>query len=180
MKIFTIVILLLTIPIFLFSFIGCGNNHNSMITGDTNYSLISKIYPSDGSEGVPTNSIINVAFNDQMDTSTVMNNFFFAGGDEMHEWMDSVTHYGGLGNMNMGNMDHMMAWMDSIHVPGTNHWNHAMDSCEFIPSGEMMPNTEYMIVMDENKMMHNNGNMTGMNMKHDDYGYHLYHFTTGQ
>ena len=111
---------------------------------------------------------------------SVKDNFFMSGGDEMHDRMDSASHYGGMDNMGMEQMDHMMEMLNSLHVSGTFHWNAEMDSCEYVPSSSMMNNTEYMIFMDENDMINHDGSMMGMNMNHSDNGYHQYHFTTGQ
>lgn len=180
MKKLTIMILLLMLLIILFSYIGCSNNHSGMTTSNSASSLITKIYPSNGATDVSISSSINVVFNGQMDTMSVMNNFHITYGDKMHEWIDSVTQFGGMGNMNMGQMNQMMDWMDSIHVSGEFHWNNKMDSCEFIIPDEMIPGTDYMILMNDNNMMFHNGNTMNMHMNHGDDGFHQYYFTTGQ
>lgn len=172
-------ILLILMPILIISIIGCGDDHDDMMSGGVNSSFIVDIIPSNGSVGVSTASSISFTFSTSMDTMSVMDNFHLAGGDDMHNWMDSVSHNGGMGNMGMGQMDHMMDMLDSMHVTGSFHWNAEMDSCEYILSDSMMSNTEYMIYMDENEMMNHDGSMMGMNMNHTDDGYHQSHFTTG-
>ena len=96
----------------------------------------------------------------------------------MHDWMDSAAQHGGVGHMSMGDMDHMMNWMDSIAMPGSFSWNGALDSCEYTPATDMMSDQEHMIFMDEGGMMDHNGGMMGSDHTNDQF--HSYHFMTGQ
>ncbi len=139
---------------------------------------ILNMYPQEGDTTVSVSSSMSITFNMPMDTFSVMDNFHFSGGTEMHEWMDSLNFYGGMGQMNMGMNTHMMNWMDSIQISGTFHWNNNFDSCEFIPDSTMMSNTDYMIFMDENNMMSYDSSMMGIDMNHNDEGFHQNHFTT--
>lgn len=145
---------------------------------------VTKVFPSDGATGISTNASISVAFSGPVDSQSIMGNLSFSGGPHMHEWMDSLDHYGGMDQMGMGQRTHMMDWMDSIHITGEFHWNGQMDSCQFVPDSAMAPNTEYMIFMNEGGMMDMDGSMMNhgngmMNMGNNDDGYHTYHFTTG-
>ncbi len=172
--------MLLLIPILIFLLFGCSSHHdNNMMSNNTNTSFAALIFPANGTVDVSTASSVSLKFVTRMDTSSVMDNFHLAGGDGMHLWMDSVTHSGGMGNMSMEKMNHLMNWIDSIQIQGTFHWNSTMDSCEFIPSDSMLSNTDYMIFMDENNMMNRDGSMMGSNMNHHNNGYHQYHFKTG-
>jgi len=163
----------------LFVFIaGCGKNGND-ITGDNSIPApkIVNVFPADGSTDVPIGTDIGIKFDMPMDTLSVMQNFYFSGGDNMHLWMDSLNQYQNMGGMgNMMDMDHMMNWIDSIHISGEFHWNESGDSCLYIP-GTMVPDTDYMIYINGDIMSHD-GNM--MDMHHLDYEGHMYHFTTVQ
>jgi hypothetical protein len=110
-----------------------------------------------------------------MDPQSVMANFHFSGGDEMHEWMDSLTHHHGSGGGSMMNMDHMMEWMDRIDMPGEYHWNDAQDFCEFVPESGLMPDTEYMVFMYGGMRSHDGRSMDTHHLQHDGY---MYHFRT--
>ncbi len=80
----------------------------------------------------------------------------------------------GGGMMDMGDM---MDWMDSMGVHGAMHWNDDMDSCVFMPDSAMMPECDYMIMMDLGGMMSHDGHM--MDATGHEHGLGLYHFTTG-
>jgi hypothetical protein len=158
-------------------FAGCSKD-NSDVTGNNSAQApeILNIVPADGASNVQRNSGISIKFNMPMDTLSVMTNFHFSGGAGMHEWMDSLEYnqiHGGMGNMM--NMEHMMHWMDSIHIGGEFRWNYTMDSCSYEPDS-LMPNTEYMIYMNGDIMSHNG---TMMDMHNYNYGGSINHFTTG-
>lgn len=172
-------VLFLLLPLLILFITGCGNDDDSTLNSNYSTSFIQSISPANGSTGVSNTTSISMTFSGPMDTMSVMDNFHLAGGDDMHDWMDSVSHNGGMGNMGMSQIDRMMDMLDSMHVSGSFHWNAEMDSCEYILSDSMMSNTEYMIYMDENEMMNHGGGMMGMGMNHNDDGYHEYHFTTG-
>jgi hypothetical protein len=135
-----------------------------------------RITPAEGASSVPTETSIHMAFNMPMDTQSVRMYTYFSGGELMHEWMDSLDHYGGMGHMNMNRMDHMIVWIDSIEWGGRFHWNENLDSCEFMPDSTLHYRTDYMIMFNENGIMGHNG--MGMHMGHYDEGYHYYHFHT--
>jgi len=139
---------------------------------------LSTVYPSDGSQDIPVNSHLHIRFNTPMDTQSVRMNMFLSGGEPMHEWMDSLDHYGGMGHMGMGRHNRMVGWMDSIQWGGGFHWNGNLDSCEFIPDSNLMPGTEYMIMIQEDSIMGRHGQY--MNHDHMGAGYHYYRFTTEQ
>lgn len=174
---------LIVITILVFGSFGCEHDHGDMMVGGSNSdalsdALIVSVYPADGTAGVPINSAIAVKFAGPMDTTSVMNNLYIAFGQNMHDWMDSATHYEGVGHMSDGHTDHMSGWMDSIAISGAFHWNEAMDSCEFFPDPPMMSNQEHMILMYEGGMVGHGGGMMGSD--HGDDEYYRYHFTTGQ
>lgn len=156
---------------------GCSNDDDSTSPiGDTDLQVV-RVTPSDGSTDVSTDEPITIKFSGPVDTSSIMQNFHFAGGMAMHEWRDSLDNYGGFGMMGMGHMDHMMSWMDSIEFAGEFHWNNVMDSCEFIPDSAMHPNTDYLCLLYEGGMRGHHGGMMGGG-DHGDSGYHMYQFTT--
>lgn len=132
--------------------------------------------PMNGAMNVGTSTQIMMAFNEPMDTLSVMDGFYFCGGDEMHEWLDSLEHHRGMGGMGMVDMGHMMEWLGDIEMPGDFDWNVDMDTCWFYPDSTLMPNEDYMIYMNGDlEDMH--GGM--MNMHGLDYGGYMIRFTTG-
>ena len=157
---------------------GCGDDDTVSGSPNTAAPVVLSVTPADGSSAVPTSTTISVKFGMPMDTLSVMHNFHLSGGQNMHEWMDSVSHFGGMGHMSMGHMDNMMQWMDSIETHGDFHWNYVMDSCEFIPSSSISASEEHMIFIYEGGMMGHGGGMMGS--QHDDDQYHYYHFSTGE
>ncbi len=172
-------IFILMISVFALLATGCSDDENNEIfSGNDISSFIVSIYPPVGATDVSPSSSMWIKFSEPMDTISVMNNFYYSGGANMHEWMDSTNLYGGMGHMNMGMNNHMMNWIDSIQIPGTYSWNNAFDSCEFIPDSIMLTNTEYMMFMYEDGIMNHRGEM--MNLNHDDNGYHTYQFITGE
>ncbi len=175
LKLIFITIALVTLLVFAF---GCDNDHHNAMSNSGVSTAILRVYPNDGEVGVSTSASIAVKFNRKMDTLSVMNNLHLMEGAGMHMWMDTTAHHGGMGNMTMGDMDHMMNWMDSIAMPGSFSWNATLDSCEYTPASGMMSNEEHMIFMDEGGMMDHNGGMMGPHHAGDQY--HSYHFMTGQ
>ncbi len=171
------IILIIVAGILIIAMVGCSNDDDNNIAGNnTSQGAILRVYPADGSVDVTPSTSIAVRFTEPMDTLSVMNNFYLSYGDEMHTWMDTAAHHGGMGNMSMNDMERMMDMMDSINVGGTSQWNDTRDSCEFSPAGGFMPNEEYMIMMYEGGMKRHNGSMM---MEHGDNEYHQYHFMTG-
>ncbi len=161
-----------------FWMIGCSGDHDGMMSGSiSTNSLVAKVYPAEGATNVSTSVSIAITFSAAMDTISVINNFHLAFGDEMHEWMDSANHYGGLEHMSMDNMSRMMQLMDAIIIPGKFHWNDTLDSCEFIPDIDLIANHEHMILMYEGSMMNNGSGMVAMNHGVDEY--YSFHFVTG-
>lgn len=158
---------------------GCSNDdHDMMSQSSTNSLSIASIFPSDGATGISTSASVAIKFTEPVDTMSVMQHLHLAGGQPMHEWRDSLSHYGGFGMMSMGMEDHMMNWMDSIHTPGEFHWNGTQDSCEFVPDAALMDSTEYLCLLNEGSMHDSHGGMMGGGNHHDS-GYHMYEFTTG-
>ncbi len=161
------------------SFIGCSDDDQDVLSSNGNENVvIAAISPADGASDVSTSSSIAVKFTGPVDAMSVMQNLHLTGGKPMHEWRDSLSHYGGFGMMNMNMEDHMMAWMDSIHTRGKFHWNGSLDSCEFVPDSALMANTEYLCLLFEGGMHDSHGGMVG-GANHNDNGYHMYSFTTG-
>jgi hypothetical protein len=154
---------------------GCDteDHHRSMNNDTGQLPQIVSVYPPDGATGVATTTAVNITFDMPMDTLSVMAGFHFTGGDDMHEWMDSLEHHSNMGTMNM---NHMMDWMDSIEYHGQFYWNENMDSCRFVPDSTLMPNTDYMLFLYGNIKSHN-GMM--MDRHHLDYDGYMYHFRTG-
>ena len=163
--------------------VGCSDDETgnpASSNDDTGATVeIARITPADGSTAVATTASISVKFTGPVDTNSVMQNMYLAGGNPMHEWRDSLNHYGGFGMMGSGMQDHMWNWMDSIHLAGDYHWNNALDSCEFFPGDTLMPNTEYLVLMYEGGMNDHHGGMMG-GSNHGDSGYHMFSFTTEQ
>jgi len=154
---------------------GCGteNNLHSMNNDTNQLPQIVSVYPPDGATGVATTTEVSIAFDTPMDTMSVMASFHLVGGDDMHEWMDSLEHHN---HMSMMDMDDMMDWMDSIEYHGRFHWNENMDSCRFVPDSSLMPNTDYMLFLYGD--LHSHDGMM-MDRHHLDYDGFMYHFQTG-
>lgn len=161
----------------LMAFIGCSDNNDTIANNSGENIAVAAVYPADGSTDVPTAASIAIKFTGPVDTLSVMHNMYLAGGQPMHQWRDSLTHYGGFGMMNMSMEDHMMNWIDSIEAPGQFHWNTALDSCRFVPDSDLSPNTDYLCLYYEGGMMGRHGGMMG-GTGHDDSGYHMFGFTT--
>jgi len=156
---------------------GCSNDDNSTTpTADTELNIL-RVTPADGATGVSEDAPITIKFSGPVDTISIMHSFHFSGGSQMHEWRDSLEHYGGFGMMGMGHMDRMMDWMDSIEIAGEFRWNEVMDSCEFMPDSAMHPNTDYLCLLNEGEMRGYHGGMMGGGY-HGDSGYHMYQFAT--
>ncbi len=75
----------------------------------------------------------------------------------------------------MMNRDHMMEWMHRIELPGEYHWNDVYDYCEFVPENALMPDTDYMVFINEGMRSHHGGSM---DTHHGEYGGYMYHFST--
>ena len=157
---------------------GCSDDDHGPRHGnnDTQAPQIVGVYPQDGAIGVSTAASISLKFDSPMDTTSVMAAFHLAGSSPMHDWMDTLDHYHGMGGMGMMDMDHMMEWMDSIQYPGHFNWNSAMDSCQFIMDSPLMPNTDHMMFMYGDVKSH--GGMM-MDMHGLEYDGEMYHFRTG-
>ncbi len=159
--------------------VGCDNNQKTPVSNGTTSVEIAAVFPADGSIGVSTTTSVALTFTGPVDTLSVMRNLYLAGGQPMHEWEDSLMHYGGFGMMGMGMEDHMMHWIDSIDTPGEFHWNSSLDSCEYVPTSALMPGTDYVCVLYEKGMSDRHGDMMG-GSDNTDGGYHMSGFTTGQ
>lgn len=158
---------------------GCSkSDDNKIVNTGSDTVAIESIYPADGSTNVSTAALIAIKFTGPVDTASVMNNLFLAGGQSMQTWRDSLEHYGGFTMMSMGMEGHMMSWMDSIQTPGDVYWNGALDSCEFMPDSSLMNNTEYLCLLNEGAMQGHHGGMMG-GVDHGDSGFHMYGFITG-
>lgn len=157
---------------------GCSNNVEEQISGSANeVTTIASVYPADGATGVPRSTSIAIRFSGPVDTLSVMNNLHLSGGQPMHEWYDSLGHYGGFGMMNMAMANHMMNWMDSIQTPGHYSWNDTRDSCQFVPDSELLSNADYLCLLYEDGMNDGHGGMMGGSHPADS-GYYMYGFTT--
>lgn len=158
--------------------IGCDNGQDASATSGGNAVEVAAIYPADGSSGISTGTSVALTFTGPVDTLSVMRNLYLAGGQPMHEWEDSLMHYGGMGMMGGSGMhDHMMHWIDSIGTPGVFHWNARRDSCEFVPNSSLVPGTEYLCVLYEEGMHDYHGGMMGHSFSPDS-GYVMSHFST--
>ena len=104
-----------------------------------------------------------------------MGNFHLSGGDEMHDWMDSLTDDHGHGGANMMDMDQMMEWMHRIDMPGEYHWNDDHDICEFVPDNGLMPGTDYMMFVNGGIISHSGESMSTRHLRYDG---DMYHFRT--
>ncbi len=158
-------------------FVGCSDNNDSVSGNSSGTVAVASVYPADGSTDVPTTASVAIKFTGPVDTLSVMHNMYLAGGQPMHQWRDSLDHYGGFGMMNMGMDDHMMHWIDSIGASGEFHWNAALDSCRFVPDSGLTAGTEYLCLYYEGGMFGRHGGMMG-GSNHNDSGYHMFGFTT--
>lgn len=158
--------------------IGCSDDEQPTTPEESAEIQIQSVAPPDGAQGVSPSAAISIKFSGPVDTMSIMNNFHFVGGDPMHQWRDSLDHFGGFGMMGMGHTNHMMTWMDSIHLGGEFHWNETMDSCEFWPDSLMSSDTDYLCLLNEGGMRGHNGGMMG-GEQHEDSGYHMFQFTVG-
>lgn len=174
----TILLLLVLGIITGIAFIGCSDDDSGTLDPKNKLNVvIASISPMDGATGISTSTSIVIKFTGPVDTLSVMENMYLAGGQSMHEWRDSLTHYGGFGMMNMNMENHMMSWMDSIETSGMFSWNSTHDSCQFIPDSILMGSTEYLCLLVEGAMEDTHGGMMG-GATHNDNGYHMYGFTT--
>jgi hypothetical protein len=156
---------------------GCSDDHDVTTTNTDQSAAILRVTPEDGTSDVPVTTSITVSFSEPMDMMSVMQSIYLAGGTEMQLWRDSLNHYGGFPMMSANMQEHMIDWMDSIHVTGEFHWNDAADSCEFIPESDLMHHTDYLLLLYEGGMRdHHDGMMGGGD--HGDGSYHIYGFST--
>lgn len=133
---------------------GCGSEGESPTggSGPTGPSgeapIVLGIEPADETAGVDPTSTVGILFNTPMDTLSVESCFYLSGGQSMHTWMDSLGHHhrGGMGG-HMRDMDHMIAWMDSVCYEGDLHWNAVGDSCYFEPGRPLPPGSDHMIYL---------------------------------
>jgi hypothetical protein len=158
-------------------FAGCSDNNSSASNNSGGTVAVVSVYPADGSTDVPATASVAIKFTGPVDTLSVMHNMFLAGGQPMHQWIDSLDDCGGFGMMSMGMADHMMHWMDSIRTPGEFHWNAALDSCRFVPDAGLADGTDYLCLYYEGGMFGRHGGMMG-GQNHNDSGYHMFEFTT--
>lgn len=147
---------------------GCGDSTDPVRPTenppqDTRASVIA-IWPGDGAIDVATDAAISVTFSAPVDPEEVAQHFHLLGGPNMQMWMDSMDHAGGMGNMNMMQMDRMMVLMDSLQMHGSFAWNAQGDSCWFQPDSAMMPGTDHMVAWggEMHDAMHSDGDMMGM------------------
>ena len=170
---FSLTMVLLVIGIWLS---GCnGNDAVSVNDGPAPLQDVISVSPQDGAAGVSTAGSIVMTFNTPMDSISVMEHFHCAGGDQMWEWMDSLQHHGPGPGGHMGDMDHMMDWMTEIEHPGEFEWNDEMTECVFRPDAGFLPNTDYMIYVEDN-IRTDDGHMMGIHMQYDGF---MTHFQTG-
>lgn len=154
---------------------GCSDSDNEKSTNADGVPTLLRVSPSESATDVDRNGGIHMRFSMPMDTATVRRNFHLAGGAEMENWMDSLSHHQGMMGGGMMNMDHMMDWMDTLQYTGQFHWNSTMDSCEFEPDSSMMSNANHMIYM-YNGMRAGNGKM--MDMSSLPFNGIMHHFRT--
>jgi hypothetical protein len=154
--------------------VGCSDNSVSTQGGSGNVSqapVVTASYPADGQTNVATASTISLQFDMPMDSLSVDHQFYFAGGSAMHDWIDSLDYYMGMGGMggmhgHMMDMGHMMNWLDTIEISGSFHWNNAGDSCWFVPDSSLMADQDYMMFLYGDVESH-----TGMPMNMSGYPY---------
>lgn len=153
---------------------GCGKD-NPVSSSTPQLPSIVSVSPPDGATGIPTSATVSIQFDMPMNTESVMADSYLAGGDEMHAWMDSLTHHNGSGGGSMMDMDEMMEWMHRIAMPGEYHWNGAHDFCEFVADNGLMPDTDYMIFIGAGMRSHSGGSMHTHDPRYDGY---MFHFRT--
>lgn len=165
--------------------VACGEsttNPTGEASGMNQSPSIVATYPGDGQTGVSTSSGVTVAFNTPMDTLSVEQQLYIAGGPAMNEWNDSLDHYRAMGGMGMGGgqagyMTYMMNWLDTIRSSGTFHWNSAHDSCRFVPDSSLGANEDYIIFLYGN--IDSQGGKA-MDMSNYPYDAFIVRFHTGQ
>ncbi len=169
---FSIAFVLLALGIWLS---GCSDDDPaSSMTGQQ--TVVASTSPRGGATGVPTSSSIVMTFNTSMDTMSVMEYFHCAGGEDMWEWMDSLQHHHtGMGG-HMTDMDHMMAWMRDIELPGRFEWNDEMTECVFRPDTEFLPHTDHMVYLEDRIRSHDGHMMDRIGLRYDGF---MIHFRTG-
>lgn len=147
---------------------GCGDSTDPIrptgnVPQDSRASIVG-IWPGDGATDVATDAVIIVAFSAPVDPEEVAQHLHLLGGSSMQMWMDSMDHAGGMGGMDMMQMDRMMVLMDSLQMHGSFEWNEQGDSCWFRPDSAMMPGTDHMVVWGGamHDAMHSDGGMMGM------------------
>ncbi len=174
-------VLLLTVSILAVSLLiaGCSDNDSPLSSVNDEATTILRVTPADGSTDISPAAPVSIAFSGPVDTLSIRNHFYLAGGEPMHMWRDSLDHHGGFGMMGMGWRHRMVDWMDSIQTPGMFFWNSDLDSCAFLPDEPLDPNTEYLCVLEETGMRDHHGHMIGGD-DHDDEGYHMFGFRTGE
>ncbi len=152
-------------------FAGCSDNDPVSSSG-VQQPTITSVSPADEATGVAISTSITLRFDVPMDPQSVMANFYFAGGNEMHEWMDALADHHGR---SMLGMNHMMDWIDRIHLPGEYHWNDTHDLCEFVPESGLSPETEYMVFIHGGARSHDG---RSIDTHHTEYGGLIYRFRT--
>ena len=154
---------------------GCSDNDSVSGIAEVR-PIVASTSPMNGETNVLTSSRIVMKFNIPMDTMSIMGYFHCSGGDEMWEWMDSLQHHGPGSGGRMSGMDHMMEWMRDFEHPGEFSWNEEMTQCVFRPDNGFLPQTDYMIYLEDGVRSHG-GQM--MDMHHLQYDGLMIHFRTG-
>lgn len=132
--------------------------------------------PGNGASSFDRDDPVELRFSEAMDTLSVREGFYFCGGEEMFEWMDSLDHHRGMGGMGMVDMGHMMQWLSEIDLPGEFGWNEGRDTCWFYPDSTMTPQQDYLIYLSGDIHDHHGAKM---NMHHYQYDGPMIHFRTG-
>lgn len=168
-----------------FSLLACYDEQQIVDPVVEDYNLetpsIDNVYPANGESNVNRYGALGIKFDHPMDTGSVNRAMRVVGGSAVKAWMDSLMHRsdstgGGSGQMGNPPDDRSMDWIDSLASRGTIYWNSASDSCAFRADSTLMPNTEYMILLD-GEVRAKDG--TVMDMSVFDNGCYMSFFTTG-
>jgi hypothetical protein len=163
-----------TAILLVFTLTGCSDDERPTSQSDSQVQIIA-VTPADGQQNVSRDIAISLVFDMPMDTMSVMSGFHLSGGEQMHEWMDSLEHHHSMGNMGVTGMGHMIDWLEEFECDGLFHWDEGMDSCEFIPDSMLLSESEYMIFL-FGDVRSDDGVV--MDMHHLEYDGYMVHFKT--
>lgn len=108
--------------------------------------IIFDIEPENGAGDVDRNSGVIIRFSETMDTASVSANCYLVSGNEMRQWLDSLSHSRG-GQSGDCPDSCLMNWLDTICCEGQFHWNGSLDSCVFQPDSSLRAQSDHMVYL---------------------------------